>query len=401
MDRNHTTYIQNFDTLPVVNEAIWENGTSYIDSWFVQRTKQTNTIVASPGNNISGNLYSYGSDNSTDRALGAQSSFNAGEFAWGLLLQNNTGDTIYTVDVSFYGEQWRISNIDAGEHKIDFYYAVSSDKAAFKLSPRSDENWIPYPALNFKSPHFYTRGRALNGNNAANRRLMEAVLTVNIPDGHYLMLRWKDADEFDVDHGLAIDDFSISWSVKPDEPIVVLPVELVRFTARNSGAAVQLQWLTASEIQNDYFLVERSANGYSFESIGRVAGKGTTTQGAAYSFMDEYPMAGVSYYRLKQVDEDGSYSFSAVVAVNRAAATRVAKVYPTITSDNLQISLEQKGLMQQVIVVDVMGRQLLQKVLDKNSLHHILEVSNLSGGSYVLMLLDDQGQRHTTRFMKR
>ncbi|RDV15744.1 T9SS C-terminal target domain-containing protein [Pontibacter diazotrophicus] len=400
MGRELTNYTQDFNSLPAVNDGIWENGTSYMDSWFVQRTKETNTIVASPGNNIAGNLYSFGSDNSIDRALGAQSSYNAGEFAWGVLLQNNTGDTIHTVDVSFYGEQWRISNIDAGEHKIDFYYAVSSDKEAFQLSPRSDKNWIPYPALNFNGPHFYTRGRALNGNNAANRRLMEAVLTVDIPDGHYLMLRWKDDNEYEVDHGLAIDDFSITWSVKPDEPIVVLPVELARFTAKVSGPVVDLQWLTASEMQNDYFSVERSSDGQAFESIGRVAGHGTTAIGAAYKFADNHPLAGISYYRLKQVDEDGSHAYSAVVAVTRAAGLKVAKVYPTITTDKLQVSVEQTGVMHQVLVLDMLGKQWLLEALDNTALHHTIDVSNLRGGSYVLVLLDEQGQRQTTRFIK-
>lgn len=402
MERSDTIYTQDFNTLPDSATAIWENGTSYIDGWYVQRTKQEhNTIVANHGNNIAGNLYSFGSVGSKERALGSQSSYNAGEFAWGVLLQNNTGDTIHTVDVSFYGEQWRISNIDAGEHKIDFYYAVSSDKEAFQLSPRSDKNWIPYPALNFNGPHFYTKGSALNGNNAANRRLMEAILTVDIPDGHYLMLRWKDANEYEADHGLAIDDFSITWSVKPDEPIVVLPVELVQFNARVSGPAVQLQWLTASEIQNDHFSVERSPDGQDFESIGRVAGHGTTATGANYSFADNHPLAGIFYYRLKQVDEDGSHAYSAVVAVTRAAVTRVAKVYPTITTDKLQVSVEQTGAMQQVLVLDMLGKQWILKGLDNTALHHTIDVSDLRSGSYVLVLLDEQGQRQTTRFMKK
>lgn len=401
MERDLTNYTQDFNTLPDSATAIWENGTSYIDGWYVQRTKQTNTIVANHGNNIAGNLYSFGSVGSKDRALGSQSSANAGEFAWGLLLQNNTGDTLHSVDISFYGEQWRISNINAGEHKIDFYYAVSSDKISFKLSPRSDANWIPYPDMDFRSPHFYVRGRALNGNAAANKRLLSAELAVEIPAGHYLMLRWKDANEYETDHGLAIDDFSISWSVKPDEPIVVLPVELVRFTARNSGTTVQLQWLTASEIQNEYFAVERSSDGKIFDSIGRVAGHGTTAQGAAYSFADEQPLPDASYYRLKQVDEDGSHAYSAVVTVTRTAARKVAHVYPTITTDNLQVSVEHAGAMRQVLVWDMMGKQMLQKVLDQNILHHTLDVSNLRGGSYVLVLLDEQGQRQTTRFMKR
>lgn len=402
MERTLTNYKQDFDALPDTATAIWENGTSYMDSWFVQRTKQAhNTIVANNGSSNTGALYSYGTNGSRERALGALSSLNAGEFAWGVLLQNNTNDTIHQVDVSFYGEQWRISNKTAGEHKIAFYYAISDKKESFNLSPKADASWVPYPDLDFKSPHFFAEGKRLNGNAPANRIFLAAELVVDIPAGHYLMLRWKDADELEADHGLAIDDFSITWSVKPDQPIVVLPVELVRFTARSSGAVVQLQWLTASEMQNDYFAVERSSDGHVFESIGKVAGNGTTAQGATYSFIDEQPLAHVSYYRLKQVDEDGSYSYSSVVAVTRAAITSIAKVYPTLTSDKLQVNVEQKGLLQQMVVLDMMGKQFLRKPLDKNAIHHQIDVSSLSEGSYVLVLLDEQGQRQTTRFMKR
>ncbi|MFD3000541.1 T9SS type A sorting domain-containing protein [Pontibacter toksunensis] len=401
MERSHTNYTQNFDILPDSGTAVWANGTSYMAGWSVQRTKQTSSIIANDGSSNTGAFYSYGSNGSKERALGAISSLNAGEFAWSVLLQNTTGDTIHHVDISFYGEQWRISNKTAGEHKIAFYYALSDKKESFDLSPRADAKWVPYPDLDFKSPHFFTEGKRLNGNASANRAFLATQLTVNIPDGHYLMLRWKDADELEADHGLAIDDFSITWSVKPDEPLVVLPVELVRFTARNSGAVVQLQWLTASEFQNDFFSIERSSNGHIFESIGRVAGNGTTAQGAAYGFKDEYPLVGTSYYRLKQVDEDGSHSYSSVVAVTRTAATKLAKVYPTLTSNKLEISVEQIGTKQQVLVMDMMGRQVLQKKLDKTSLQHTLDVSNLSDGSYVLVLLDEQGQRQTTRFMKR
>lgn len=402
MERSYTSYTQNFNALPDSATAIWENGTSYIDNWFVQRTKQAhNTIVANNGSSNTGALYSYGANGSRERALGALSSLNAGEFAWGVLLQNNTGDTINQVDVSFYGEQWRISNKTAGEHKIAFYYAISDKKESFNLSPRADASWIPYPELNFRSPHFFKDGKRLNGNAPENRIFLAAELALDLPDGHYLMLRWKDADELEADHGLAIDDFSITWSVKPEEPIVVLPVELVRFTARNSGATVQLQWLTASEMQNDYFAVERSSNGQAFESIGRVAGHGTTAISTAYSFVDEQPLANVSYYRLKQVDEDGRYSFSAIVAVTRAAAKTIARVYPTITTDDLYISMEQTGIRQKAMIVDMMGKQLFQKELDKKTLHHTLNISSLSSGAYVLVLLDEQGQRQVTRFMKR
>ncbi|MCJ8164896.1 T9SS type A sorting domain-containing protein [Pontibacter sp. E15-1] len=403
MEKTKTSYAQNFDALPATKDGVWENGTStYLDGWYVQRTKSTNSIAISPGNVVAGNLYSFGATGSSERALGAQSSLNAGEFAWGLLLQNNTGGTINFITVSFYGEQWRISNKTAGEHRTSFYYAVSSDKASFKLSPKSDDGWIPYPDLDFKSPHFYTEGKALDGNAAANRKFLSAVLAVNIPNGHYMMLRWKDWDDLEADHGLAIDDFAMTWSVEEaDAPAVVLPVELARFTAYNRGAAVVLEWLTASEKNNDHFLIERSTNGQTFDGIAKVAGKGTTSQETSYSFSDMQPLDGTTYYRLKQVDGDSSYTYSRVVAVERAAGVAITKVYPTVTSDYLQIDLAQPDGMKEMLVLDMVGKRLIRQPLNSAILQATVDVRNLDSGTYVLVLLDEQGKRKTTRFLKR
>lgn len=402
MQRDTTTYTQNFNSLPAAKDDIWENGTAYMEGWYVQRTKQGNALVVSPGNLISGNLYSFGSVGSTERALGAQSSLNMGEFAWGLLLQNNTGGTVEFINISFYGEQWRISNKTAGEHKIDFYYAVSSDKSTFKLSPKSDDGWVPFPDLNFRGPHFDTEGKALNGNAAANRRYLSAILAVNIPDGHYLMLRWKDADEKEADHGLAIDDFSLTWTVEDlNRPAVVLPVELAHFTAFSKGSTVELQWLTASEDQNDYFMIERSADGQAFEGIGEADGKGTTAVETSYAYTDARPLDGNSYYRLKQVDEDGSHTYSSIVAVTREGNAVASTIYPSITTDYLQLDLALDNTVKAALVLDMMGRQLIQKPIDNGDRQHSVDVRGLSIGTYILVLLDEQGRRQATRFMKR
>lgn len=402
MSRDTTTYTQNFDTLPAAKDGVWESGTSYMDGWYVQRTKQGNALVVSPGNLISGNLYSFGSVGSTERALGAQSSLLMGEFAWGLLLQNNTGSTINFIDVSFYGEQWRISNKTAGEHKTTFHYAVSSDKTSFQLSPKADATWTPFPDLDFRGPHFHTEGKALNGNAAANRRYLSAVLAVNIPDGHYLMLRWKDADELEADHGLAIDDFSMTWTVEDeDRPAVVLPVELAHFTAISKGAAVELQWRTASEDRNDYFLIERSADGQAFGEIGKANGKGTTALETAYTYIDEHPLVGTSYYRLKQVDEDGSHTYSSIVAAARGGVASASWVYPTVTTDYLQLDLAPESNLKAAVVLDMIGRQLVHKPTDNGVRQLSLDVRGLSIGTYILVLLDEEGRRQATRFMKK
>jgi hypothetical protein len=94
-----------------------------------------------------------------------------------------------------------------------------------------------------------------------------------------------------------------------------LPITLAAFTATRTPQAVRCDWKTASELNNDYFAVERSADGREFTSIGTVAGRGTTAQATTYSYLDQQPLPGLAYYRLRQTDLDGTYQYSPIVAV--------------------------------------------------------------------------------------
>lgn len=94
-----------------------------------------------------------------------------------------------------------------------------------------------------------------------------------------------------------------------------LPIELVKFDAQPEGEMVRLDWATASERNNDYFEVQRSADGGEFSTIAHVKGAGTKLTSSSYQVWDEYPLSGLRYYRLKQVDFDGTSTFSNVVSV--------------------------------------------------------------------------------------
>jgi hypothetical protein len=95
-----------------------------------------------------------------------------------------------------------------------------------------------------------------------------------------------------------------------------LPVTLIYFRGVQIGSSVKLDWATASEINNDYFAIEKSANGIMFEEAGKTHGAGNSTSTIYYSFSDARPKTGVTYYRLKQVDYDGTTTYSKTIAVN-------------------------------------------------------------------------------------
>ncbi|HLG34301.1 MAG TPA: T9SS type A sorting domain-containing protein [Bacteroidia bacterium] len=94
-----------------------------------------------------------------------------------------------------------------------------------------------------------------------------------------------------------------------------LPIELVYFSAKPEGSIVKCSWQTASEVNNDYFTIERSTNGKDFAAAGTVDGAGNSSTTLTYSFTDETPAGGISYYRLKQTDFDGMFSYSKIKSV--------------------------------------------------------------------------------------
>ena len=94
-----------------------------------------------------------------------------------------------------------------------------------------------------------------------------------------------------------------------------LPIELVKFTAEKNNEAVELKWTTASETNNDYFSVERSTDGERYVEIARLKGSGNTSFSKSYSSFDHQPAIGINYYRLKQTDFNGRFTYSSIVNV--------------------------------------------------------------------------------------
>ncbi|MBX2927324.1 MAG: T9SS type A sorting domain-containing protein [Saprospiraceae bacterium] len=116
-----------------------------------------------------------------------------------------------------------------------------------------------------------------------------------------------------------------------------LPVELLYFNARPNGKVVDLNWATASEKDNDYFTVERSRDGVRFDPVLQVPGAGTSTEPLQYFDTDARPLPGVSYYRLRQTDFDGAFSFSSVVAVQMPFDDKEFAVYPNPAQDHFYL----------------------------------------------------------------
>lgn len=169
-----------------------------------------------------------------------------------------------------------------------------------------------------------------------------------------------------------------------------LPVSLVSFQAQATPAGAALSWATASEYHASHFVVERAAGApVSFVALGQVPCVGTTSQAQAYSFVDPRP-APRSYYRLRQVDRDGTATFGPVVAVEAAPAA--LRAYPSPTAGPLRVA---GAVGTQFSVFDHLGH-LVQRSYAPAYLAP-LDVQALPAGLYFLQD-DATGQR--TRFLK-
>jgi hypothetical protein len=108
---------------------------------------------------------------------------------------------------------------------------------------------------------------------------------------------------------------------------IQLPVELIGFSASQNDDLVKLTWTTATETNNEKFEIERSKDIQEWEKIGSIDGAGFSNIYLLYSFHDLYPIKGPSYYRLKQIDYDGGYEYSDIIAVNFLTKTNTPKKY--------------------------------------------------------------------------
>ena len=187
-------------------------------------------------------------------------------------------------------------------------------------------------------------------------------------------------------------DFFTFFTFGSVVPEVVLPVDLVRFTAKMQKADVRLDWETAMEKNSSHFNIQRSQDGVNFETIGRVASAGNTQISTYYNYTDRAvgkALAGLMYYRLEQVDYDGTTDYSPVVSVKLPDETFAIKgVYPNPFKENLEINIG--GSKQQSIqlrLLDMNGKELLKQqiyILGEDNIVPVLDAHHLEVGMYIL-----------------
>ncbi|MDX1666899.1 MAG: T9SS type A sorting domain-containing protein [Saprospiraceae bacterium] len=179
-----------------------------------------------------------------------------------------------------------------------------------------------------------------------------------------------------------IDDLGVSAKT--------LPVELASFRAETGlSGEVVLRWRTLTETNNDYFALERGDDAAVFDSLARIEGAGTTIAPRSYTYTDRDPLPGLSYYRLKQIDYDGSTHFSQVYEIRRKGPVLSFLLYPNPVKSSINLKLQalrERPITWNILALD--GRTETEGKIPPHHRYATIDLPDLGPGQYILRIID-------------
>jgi hypothetical protein len=199
------------------------------------------------------------------------------------------------------------------------------------------------------------------------------VYTLNVTTGqtYYLLVsKWSTAGS----------GFTLTWNLTNGASLdcSLLPVTLTSFTCAPENGWITLDWTTESEVDNDHYVIERSSDGENFSVFTTMPGKGTTTMPSEYFVADYHPLPGDNYYRLSQVDKDGSQEILKTTVCSSPVS-------------NEQVTLR---------VFDMSGRLVHSSSIEMSDLESTLRGLDLPSGVYVTALLHSNGRYDLSKYLK-
>lgn len=380
-----STYSQNFDALS--NTAGTTTNVLSISGWYLNETgggaRDNEQYAVDAGASNTGDTYSYGAAGATERALG---SLRSGTLVsvFGASFTNNTGITLTSITITYTGEQWRLGTASRTD-QLDFSF--SSDATSLTTGIWTDAN-----GLDFVSPVTTTVG-AKDGNATGNRTAITSTINgLSIPNGATVWIRWSDADASSADDGLAIDDFTISTNAS------ILPVKLTDFSVAKQQQAVVASWATLTETNSKQFELQRSTAGSSsWTTVATVTAQGNSNSRRQYKAVDAQPLAGTALYRIKSIDLDGSFTYSAVQQLTAQATALQAKLYPNPASQQVFVQLADatsfKGWLQ---ISNNNGQVLLRRQVTSSNGQVQVPIQQLSAGMYSVQLVEEASGKKQT-----
>ncbi len=324
-------------------------------------------LATSTGTNSAGNTYLLGTP--SEYALGGLQSDNLVPTVGVCFSNDMTNQTITAITVQYLAETWRVGAPNRPDG-LDFQINANT------TSIDDGGGWTDVDALDYRNP-----GQAVGFSNVQHSATRTMTISgLHIEPRTTFCMRWLDLDAAGADDAIGVDNFMITAIA------TALPVELLRFSGKRDHAVIRLSFATATERNNAYFGIERSADARTFLEIGRVEGAGTSNLPHSYEFTDEKPLAGTNYYPLRQVDFDGVESFSPVVSVAFGSSGAIT-LAPSPAADHIRVWLEEPlpddSRWQ---VFDHTGRQALSGIWGAETTAYELDVSALPPGMYTFRL---------------
>ena len=171
------------------------------------------------------------------------------------------------------------------------------------------------------------------------------------------------------------------------------PISLVKFSADILSEKVRLNWVTATEINNDKFIIERSADGENFELVSEEKGAGNSREINSYNVVDATPLKGTSYYRLRQVDFNGASETFTPVAVNMSGKLHLATVQSNTEAGNIDLNIYSPSVTSTAIrITDLSGRTIASQQVNLVEGYQSvnLNTNNLSSGIHIIQIMNGE-----------
>ena len=188
--------------------------------------------------------------------------------------------------------------------------------------------------------------------------------------------------------------FNISWQLSGGASLAcaTLPIELTSFTGNSNKGFNSITWITASENNNDYFLLERSIDGVNWREITKINGAGNSLSNKHYLY-DDYSFINntINYYRLKQIDFSGEFEYSNIISIESSETIEsyLSDIHPNPTNENIYFNLftSQSGIAN-IELIDFMGNSITKEEQQINSGKNDLKtnMSYLKNGIYILKI---------------
>lgn len=265
----------------------------------------------------------------------------------------------------------------SSDYSIRFWYHMyGSSMGTLHIDLFDGTNWINdiTPAIS---------GQQHNGHDDP---FSEKIFSVAAYQGQSIQIRFRGVRGGGYTSDIAIDDFEIFDNVAP------LPIELLNFTGKNlDNGGHLLNWSTASEQNADYFEVEFSADGQRFETLDKVSATGTSITQQDYSFTHAIPQPGLTFYRLKMVDWDESFSYSNIIQLETSRRNEGLVIFPNPGKGQYQLELGSNLSQVNFQVFNAVGQIIRQGQWDPRDATLSLDLSDVANGVY-LVRIEDSGR---------